>query len=156
MADFGAIHENVQFNWDAATKLAAELRATADTLDGQVGPRTSQASTARRVWEGVYAGEFDGRVRTCTGDATRLAASMRRAAAELDSLAELARAEQQRREYARDWVANHDDSGFWDNAGDFFFGEDDLPPPRPPIEPPSGGDYATPPGARGPAAPAAH
>lgn len=156
MAELGAINENVQFNWDAAAQLAAELRATADTLDGQVGPRTSQASSARKVWDGVYAQQFDGRVKTCTGDATRLAASMRRAATDLDTLARLAREEQQRREYAREWVANHDDSGFLDNVGDFFFGEDDLPPPRPPIEPPQIPVYDTPPASRGAAVPAAH
>jgi hypothetical protein len=137
MGDLGAIHEDVRFDWGKASELAAELRTTAGVLEGQVGERNRIKEPAREHWEGRYANEFDGRVSTCTSDASRFAGSMREAARQLDEMARLAREEQDRREQAREWERNNDDGGFLDSVGDFVFGEDDLPPPPPPVEPPS-------------------
>jgi uncharacterized protein YukE len=136
MGELGAYREDVRFGWAEATALAAELRAAAGELDGQIGERHAIKSPAREEWRGKYAQEFDGRVEVCTGDAGRLAEALREAADGLDELARLAREEQDRREYAREWEANNSDGGFLDAAGDFLFGEDDLPPPPPPVEPP--------------------
>jgi uncharacterized protein YukE len=136
MGELGAFEEDVRFGWAEATALAAELRSTAGSLEGQIGERNSIKGPAREAWRGKYAQEFDGRVGICTGDAGRLAEALREAADGLDELARLAREEQERREYAREWDANNDDGGFLDGVGDFVFGEDDLPPPPPPVEPP--------------------
>ncbi len=133
----GAIGEDVQFNWAAAGELAAELRSTAGVLEYQVGERRRIAVGAREQWEGVFAGQFDGRVGICTGDAQRFAAAMCQAAAKLEELARLARQEQQRREQARAWVEQQESEGWLErNILDPLFGEDDLPPPPPPVEPP--------------------
>ncbi|HKE76136.1 MAG TPA: hypothetical protein VKB57_21140, partial [Acidimicrobiales bacterium] len=103
----------------------------------------------RANWKGTYGDEFDGRVTTCTGDASRLLASMREAARQLDEMSRLAREEQDRREAAREWVKNDDDGGFLDGVHDFVFGEDDVPPPPPPVAPPTIGIEAPAPGSRG-------
>jgi hypothetical protein len=137
MADLGAIHEDVRFNWDKASELAGELRQTATALDGQVPDRHRIKSAAREHWRGRYGEEFDGRVGTCTRDSREFVTSMREAARQLDEMARLAREEQNRRERAREWVRNNDDGGFLDGVGDFLFGEDDVPPPPPPVRPPS-------------------
>jgi uncharacterized protein YukE len=134
--ELGAYQEDVPFGWADAEALAAELRSTASALEGQVGERYAIKSPAREVWRGKFAEEFDGRVGTCDSDAGRLAEALREAAAGLDELARVAREEQDRREYAREWEANNDDGGFLDGVGDFVFGEDDMPPPPPPVEPP--------------------
>jgi uncharacterized protein YukE len=148
MGDLGAIHEDVRFNWGKASELAAELRATAGALEGQIGQRNTIKGQARQHWEGRYGTEFDGRVATCTGDASRFATAMREAARQLDEMARLAREEQNRREQAREWERNNDDGGFLDGVGDFLFGEDDLPPPPPPVQPPSIPIMSPTPGAR--------
>jgi uncharacterized protein YukE len=137
VGELGPIHENVAFDFAKAAELAGELRATAGVLDEQVGERGRVRAPAREHWQGRYGDEFDGRVTTCTGDAERLADSMREAARQLDEMARLAGEEQSRREAAREWERNNDDGGFLDGVGDFVFGEDDLPPPPPPIDPPT-------------------
>jgi uncharacterized protein YukE len=141
MAELGAIHEDVRFDWEKAGDLAGELRATAGALEGQVGERNSIKGEARGHWNGRYGNEFDGRVATCVGDAGRFAEAMREAARKLDEMARLAREEQDRRVQAREWErrnANSDEGTFFDGVGDFFFGEDDeMPPPPPPVQPPS-------------------
>jgi hypothetical protein len=137
MGDFGAYHDDVRFGWAEAGDLAAELRSTAAVLDDQIADRHAIKQAAREAWRGRFAEQFDGRVGICAGDASRIAAAMRDAASKLDELARLAREEQERREYAREWEKNNDDGGFGDWLHDVAFGEDDLPPPPPPVEPPS-------------------
>lgn len=137
MGDLGAIHEDVRFDWGKASELASELRSTAGKLEEQQSSRNSIKTAAREHWRGRFAEEFDGRVSTCTTDASQFAESMRDAARQLDELARLAREEQDRREQAREWERNNDDGGVLDSVGDFVFGEDDLPPPPPPVDPPT-------------------
>jgi hypothetical protein len=137
MADLGAYTEDVQFNWTKASDLASELRSTANVLEYQVGERDRIKATPLEHWRGVYGEQFEGRVGTCTADAAKFVTSMRDAATRLDEMARLAREEQERREAAREWVANNDDGGFWDGLGDLVFGEDDQPPPPPPVDPPT-------------------
>jgi uncharacterized protein YukE len=134
--NLAGIEEDVPFDWDGATRLAAELRATATTLGNQVPERDSYAQEALRDWRGRFSGEFGGRMEICTGDATRLADAMRLAASEVDELARLAREEQDRREAARAWKREHDNKSFLDKASDFVFGDDDKPPIPPPVQPP--------------------
>ncbi len=137
MGDLGAYGEDVDFNWTKASELASELRSTANVLEYQVGERSRIKAEPLEHWLGTYSEQFVARAGTCTGDATRFVTSMRDAATRLDEMARLAREEQQRREAAREWVANNDDGGFLDTVGDFVFGEDDVPPPPPPVMPPT-------------------
>ncbi|MGH9119378.1 MAG: hypothetical protein ACRD0A_16350 [Acidimicrobiales bacterium] len=137
MGEFGAFHEDVRFGWAEASTLSAELRSTASVLEGQIADRNALGGPAREAWRGKFAIEFDGRIEVCVGDADRLVEALRGASDGLDELARLAREEQDRREYAREWEANSDDGGFLDGVGDFVFGEDDMPPPPPPVEPPT-------------------
>lgn len=108
MTDLGAIEEDVRFAWEAAAALSADLRATADGLEGQIPRRNSLAGAAKEEWRGVYAHKFTDRMTICTTDAGRVAAAMRDAASKLDELAVLAREEQERRELARAWKVEHD------------------------------------------------
>jgi plasmid stabilization system protein ParE len=105
MPDLGAYNENVRFNWTAAAELVRELRSTATVLEGQIGERKRIGAGARKQWEGSNAQQFDGRMSSCIGDARRFVTSLRKAADGLAELAKLARQEQQRREQAREWVA---------------------------------------------------
>jgi uncharacterized protein YukE len=137
VVDLRGIAEDVRFDWPAADQLAAELRGTADECENQIGRRTAIANQAAAQWRGVYAVQFADRMRICIGDAHRLAAAMRQAANQLDELSRLAREEQDRREKARQWQRAQDDESVLDKIGDFFFGEDDLPPIPDPVTPPT-------------------
>ena len=145
MTELGAIDEDVRFNHDKATSLAAELRAAADLVEGQVTERGSLRLTARAHWHGRFGDEFDDRHTTAANDAGRIVTSLRDAATRLDELAALAQAEQDRRVQARAWEAQNDNGGgvmgfvrdVGDGISDAFTGDEDVPPPGPPIEPPS-------------------
>ena len=137
MVDLRGIAEDVPFAWSAATRLAGELRAAADTCEGQIARRATIAGQAATEWRGLYARQFDDRMRVCAGDAQRLAVALRQAADQVDELARLAREEQNRRERARAWQQEQDDEGLLDKVGDFFFGEDNRPPVPDPVTPPA-------------------
>jgi uncharacterized protein YukE len=140
MPDLRGINEDVQFNWNAAAELVAEFRSTANVLNQQIGERKQVGAAARKQWEGAYATQFDGRLNICTGDAQRFVVSMRKAADDLEELARLARQEQQRRVLAREWVAQQERKNWFErNVVDpvkEVFGEADVPPPPPRVEPP--------------------
>ncbi|GAA2710700.1 MULTISPECIES: WXG100-like domain-containing protein [Actinoplanes] len=136
MVDLRGISEDVPYDREAADRLAGQLRAAADACDGQIPRRTTIASHAAQEWRGVYARQFGTRMDICTGDARRLATAMRQAAQQVDELSRLAAEEQSRREKARAWQQQQEDEGVLDKIGDFFFGEDDLPPIPDPVTPP--------------------
>lgn len=136
MVDLRGIAEDVPFAFEAASRLATELRATADSCEGQIPRRNTMAGQATKEWRGLYARQFGDRMGICTGDAQRLATALRQAANQVDELSRLARAEQDRREKARQWQREQEDESVLEQIGDFVFGEDDLPPVPDPIEPP--------------------
>lgn len=142
VTDLGAIEEDVVFAWSAATTLSAEMRSMASELDAQIPRRNGLAQEAQRDWRGVYGGKFDDRMKICTGDAARLATSLRDAADKLDELAVLAREEQDRRELARAWKVEHDtwqrrqgDRGLFEKFTDGV-GITDIDEPVCPVGPP--------------------
>ena len=63
MVDLRGISEDVPFDWGAADRLAAQLRASADRCEGQIPRRTAVANVAAAEWRGVYARQFTGRMR---------------------------------------------------------------------------------------------
>jgi hypothetical protein len=137
MVDLRGIAEDVPFAWSAATRLAAELRATASACEEQIPRRTTIANQAAAEWRGLYARQFADRMRICTGDTQRLATALREAANQVDELARLAREEQNRREKARQWQREQESESALEQLGDFIFGEDDLPPIPDPVTPPT-------------------
>lgn len=108
MTNLGAVDEDVRFDWVAADDLSAKLRSTAPVLDEQVGARTTSHGTARTVWPGRSAVEFDDRVSVFTVDASRFA-----------------REEQDRRVAAREWIASQNDDGGGLFCGDLVLGHVD-------------------------------
>jgi uncharacterized protein YukE len=134
--NLAGIEEDVPFDWAGAERLAAELRSAAGTLSSQIASRNTYAHSALEEWRGVFAREFVGRMRTCSGDAGRLARAMELAAHQVDELARLAREEQRRREAARAWKRHHDSRSIFEKVGDFLTGDEEQPPIPPPVQPP--------------------
>lgn len=98
----------VPFDFDAARDLAAKLRASAALVSTQQVPRRrALASTARKDWQGTYAGIFDTRMNQCAGDAERLAAAMSDAARKVEQLVTEAESEQRRRDRANEYLREH-------------------------------------------------
>jgi uncharacterized protein YukE len=98
----------VPFDFDAASVLAAKLRASATLVaDRQVPGRSELARTAREEWQGTYAELFDRRFAKCVSDAGSLAEALRDAATKVEQLAEEARAEQRRRDRANQYLIDH-------------------------------------------------
>jgi hypothetical protein len=148
LPDLGAYDEPVKFDWEGAKRLSAELRATATLLEDQVQPRNTYAAAARKDWKGKFADAFDGRMRLCTSDAKHLAGALRSTALKVDELATRARAEQQRRDLAKEYVRKHDEwqrkrdergdvhkvwDGFTEGVG--LADSDEPKPPDPPEDP---------------------
>jgi hypothetical protein len=108
MTDLGPITQKVPFAWHAASALKHSFLRAASELEDQIGERASYAEAAKRDWRGRYAEEFESEHMTAMrDDARKLAAECRRCAGMLEQLAQLAREEQQRRELARAWEAEH-------------------------------------------------
>lgn len=139
MVDLGPITVPVDFDWDGAAALSAELRRSADVLESQIPSRNTIAQAALEEWRGVFAQQFEGnRMRICTADAHKIASAMREAATTLDNLAADARAEQDRRNAAMEWKARHDawqaeqnSESFMEKAREFVGWGGDSPEPEP-------------------------
>jgi hypothetical protein len=109
MPDLGPYDVDVPFAWDAASRLKHSFLRAASELEDQIPRRNAYAAHVMRDWCGRYAEEFEGEHMAVTArDAHRIAAECRRCAAMLEQLAQLAREEQQRRELARAWEAEHE------------------------------------------------
>jgi hypothetical protein len=144
MLNLGTYETDVDFAWEAASRLKHSFLRAASELEGQIPRRNAYATHAMRDWRGRYAKEFEREHMAVTArDAHRIAAECRRCAAMLEELAQLAREEQERRELARAWKVEHDawkheqaDDNFLDDVGDFFGGDDEpKPPDLPEIKP---------------------
>lgn len=138
--------EPITFDFAAAERLAAQFRATANLLLTQVSQRNTLADAARKDWKGAYEVRFGHNMQICGEDAERLAFAMDDAAAQVDELARLAKAESDRRAKAREWKVRHDKwkhkhdhestvHKWWDNT--VGNSHEPKPPNLKPIDPPS-------------------
>jgi hypothetical protein len=137
MLNLGTYETDVDFAWQAASRLKHSFLRAASELEDQIPRRHAYAEHAMRDWRGRYAQEFESEHMAATaGDARRLAAECRRCADMLEELAQLAREENERRKLARAWEAEHK---AWEReqahrnlieaVGDGLFGDDEPKPP---------------------------
>ncbi|MGH8884618.1 MAG: hypothetical protein ACRDYX_05490 [Egibacteraceae bacterium] len=94
--------DDVLFNSAGAADLAAELRSAASAVDHEAGERNRVGDQAKQEWRGTYRERFDEWLTGCVDEGHRIADELRRAATQLDQAASDARAEQTRREQARE------------------------------------------------------
>jgi hypothetical protein len=141
MLDLGTYDKDVDFAWDAASRLKHSFLRAASALEDQIPRRNAYASHAKRDWRGRYAKEFESEhMAATTGDARRIAAECRRCAEMLEELAQLAREENHRRALARAWetkhkawereqASHHGILGALQDVGEFFAGDGEPKPP---------------------------
>lgn len=94
--------DDVQFDYAGAAELAAALRSTARVVDHQAGERERIGAQAQQEWRGAYRERFDKWLVARVRDGRSIADALRRLANQLDQAAADARAEQKRRERARE------------------------------------------------------
>jgi hypothetical protein len=127
LMDLGAIHEPVPFDFGVASALVTACRTAASAVDGQVGDRYSFVHTGSVDFKGLFSELFAQNALTAAGDATEVAMSLRAMADGAERLATEARAEQQRRDTAKAWVAQQKARSNWDKVTDWVKGGDDPP-----------------------------
>jgi hypothetical protein len=100
------------------------------------------ARIAQMDWTGHHAQTFEQHLRASHTDAERLSAALRALTEGYASSWAKARGEQDRVNFARHVERERANRSFWDEVGDFFFGEDDYgdPPSNPPV--PTAPDFA--------------
>lgn len=94
--------DDVRFDYGGAAELAAELRSAARVVDHESGERGRVGAQAQQEWLGTYRERFDRWLATCVRDGHTIASELRRVANQLDQMAREAKAEQTRRERARE------------------------------------------------------
>jgi hypothetical protein len=138
MLDLGTYATDVDFAWEAASRLKHSFLRAAQELEEQIPRRNAYAAHALQDWRGRNAEQFKGEhMAAMTGDARRIAAECRRCAEMLEELAQLAREENERRALAREWQAKHDawereqaHRNLLERAGDLLGGDDEPKPPN--------------------------
>ncbi len=134
--DFGAVEEDVPFDWGGADRLIAQFRSAASGLDGQRGSRLSAGEHALVDWKGPHAEEFRGRQSIGDVDAGEIATALRQSATRMEQLRDAAQEEQKRRELAREYMSAKEENDKNESLGNKFMdgvrGEDFKMPPKPP------------------------
>lgn len=138
MLNLGTYETDVDFAWEAASRLEHSFLRAASALEEQIPHRNADAAHAMRDWRGRYAHEFEHEHMAITArDARRIAAECRRCAEMLEQLAQLAREENHRRQLAREWEIEHRawereqaHRDLFEKLGDLLGGDDEPEPPE--------------------------
>ncbi len=125
------IEADVEFDFADATALRTACTSVAQTIGGQQGSRRAWAGTALTDFRGHFAELFATNADTADLDAGEVVAALQATATAVAHLAEDAQAEQDRRNEARAWKAQHDNRGFGGWLDDTFGDGDDCPIPEP-------------------------
>lgn len=134
--DFGAVEEDVPFDWGGADRLIAQFRSAATAIEDQRGSRQSAGQHALVDWKGPHSDEFSDRQSTGDADAGEIATSLRRSATQVEQLRDAAKEEQKRREMAREYMTAKEENDKNESLGNKFMdgvrGEDFKMPSKPP------------------------
>lgn len=134
--DFGAVEEDVPFDWSGADRLITQFRAAATTIENQRSGRRAAGDHALVDWQGPHSDQFVQRQATGDADAQEIASSLRRSATQVEELKSAAEEEQKRRELAREYMRAKEENDRNESVGnkimDGLTGEDFKMPPKPP------------------------
>lgn len=129
MGDLGPINEDVRFNHEAAENLISLCNTAASTIEGQTGSRAGWVTTAKQDFAGYFSELFASNQETAVRDSGEVSRGLRDVARFTGLLAEEARAEQQRREEAREWQREQDDRNALEKGWDWLTDGNDPPVP---------------------------
>jgi hypothetical protein len=142
MGGVSASSSNVNFDFDGALEAARDLYSLSGVVRTKHGTRADEAELAKDGWEGGYRSDFDSKLSNEGTDVDTIAGALVSLANLFASEWANARGEQDRINFARYVQNERDNDGGWENAGEFFAGENDLgaPPDNPAV--PDAPDYA--------------
>jgi hypothetical protein len=142
MGGVSASSANVNFAFDTALEAARDLYSLAGVVRSKHSARADEAELAKDGWEGGKRTDFDAKLTTEGSDVDTIAGALVTLADRFASEWAAARGEQDRINFARYVQDERDNDSGWENAGEFFAGENDLgaPPGNPPV--PDAPDYA--------------
>jgi hypothetical protein len=134
--------QDVHFDFGLALEVARLCYQLARYLPDKQSAREGMARIAQVDWTGHHAQTFQQHMGASHEDADRLSAALRALADGFAASWAKARGEQDRVNFARYVERKRANRSFWDEVGDFFFGEDDYgdPPSDPPV--PTAPDFA--------------
>ncbi len=142
MGEISGNIEDVPFDFAGADRLISTCQSASSEVTWHASRWNSGVETASTDFRGYFSRLFTSNARTADSDARELATALTRMAEETTYLRDLARAEQERREKARAWQAEHDSfsgdlKGLASDATfGLAFGDHDQPPPGPQDPPP--------------------
>ena len=116
-----------RFSYSVAASVRSAFEAAASRLEEQSGSRASYVATAKEDFKGHFSEVFEANAATARNDASALAAALRTVAGYVGQMIDAAHEEDARRKKNNDWVRRHNDRNLLEQAGDFFFGEEDRP-----------------------------
>ncbi|MDO4898260.1 MAG: DUF6531 domain-containing protein [Rothia sp. (in: high G+C Gram-positive bacteria)] len=121
----GAIESDVNFSFEDADALEQALNSAAQELENQQPTRAGYVREAGEEFRGYFSTVFADNAAVASADGQELVNALRDAAGLVGKLAEQARAENERRRIAREYLARHDD--WWEKDWDWLMGQE-IPP----------------------------
>lgn len=146
MGGYSANSANVNFDYDGALQAARDLYSLSGVVTSKHESRVTASADAEDTWVGGHRDSFDSKMSTEDTDVETISGALVTLANRLATAWSEARGEQDRINHARFVQDEKDNDSGWENAGEFFTGEDDYgaPPENPPA--PVSPDYAIPSG----------
>ncbi|GGF50736.1 hypothetical protein GCM10011519_25870 [Marmoricola endophyticus] len=124
------IEEDVPFDFEAASSLISAARNAATSVDTHRISHASWVNNTMTDFKGHFSQLFKSNGETADRDAIELASALRSVVTGVGKLVDDARAEQGRRNDAREWKRHHDNRSGWEQFGDWLSGGDDCPIPE--------------------------
>lgn len=119
--NLAGIESDVRFDFESASTAIIRIRSAANRLENGSGARASAVSTGAEEFRGFFSEIFDSNAQVASVDAQNIVNRLRESADSIGNLRDAARAEQQRRERAREHMAMLDNRSGWDRFVDWAF-----------------------------------
>jgi len=116
-----------RFSYAVAEAVQSVFESAASRLEEQSGSRASYVASAKEDFKGHFSEVFEANAATAKNDANALVSALRTVAGYVGQMIDAGHEEDARREKNNEWVRRHNDRNLLEQAGDFFFGEEERP-----------------------------
>lgn len=116
-----------RFSYAVAEAVQSVFESAASRLEEQSGSRASYVASAKEDFKGHFSEVFEANAATARNDANALVSALRTVAGYVGQMIDAGHEEDARREKNNEWVRRHNDRNLLEQAGDFFFGEEERP-----------------------------
>jgi hypothetical protein len=120
-----------RFDYAVAGAVRSAFESAASRLEEHAGTRTSYVSSAKEDFRGHFSELFAANAATAKNDADALASALRTVAGYVGKMIDAGHEEDARRQRNNEWVREHNDRDWFEQAGDWLFGEEERPNAQP-------------------------